>query len=295
MKLKYAADWRTVLWAFGLFPAVTLAMLVWPRAMLWLWPLALYDAFCAGVLAHNQNHCPTFQGRRANAFYSSWISVFYGYPIFVWGPTHNRNHHHFLNRPGDATITWRYSRRNTLLAGLGYVFVSPYFQRGVIGRFLHSARAISPRLYRQIQVQRAAFVAGHLGLLLLAVLLHGSMGLVVYLLAVALPTAVGMGFMMFVNFIQHVDCDPWSPLDHSRNFTARLENWFLFNNGLHTAHHERPGLHWSLVPALDARLAPGIHPDLRRPSLFGFIARTYLLRAGTEQVGRAAYDVPVAS
>jgi len=100
---------------------------------------------------------------------------------------------------------------------------------------------------------------------------------------------------MFVNFIQHVHCDPWSEHDHSRNFTSRIGNFLVFNAGYHAAHHEHPGAHWSRLPELHAAIASRIHPELRQSSIFGFCLRAYLLgalmpRFRTRQVERPPYD-----
>ncbi|MGD0679438.1 MAG: hypothetical protein ABSC94_28940 [Polyangiaceae bacterium] len=108
MKPRVVADYRTMLWAYVFFPAVALVPYASPRLLGPMLPLALYVGFCAGVFAHNHNHCPVFRLRSMNGLHAAWISVFYGHPTFVWVPTHNQNHHRFLNRPGDATITWRY-------------------------------------------------------------------------------------------------------------------------------------------------------------------------------------------
>jgi beta-carotene hydroxylase len=105
MRLRHRADRRTLLWAFGFFPAVMGCAYAHPHGLVWTLPFALYIGFCAGVFAHNHNHCPTFRSRTANAFFAAWVSVFYGYPIFAWIPTHNLNHHKYKNGPGDATIT----------------------------------------------------------------------------------------------------------------------------------------------------------------------------------------------
>ena len=298
MKLRFAADWRTLLWAFLLFPGVALAHYAWPALMGWLVPLSLYTGFCAGVLAHNQNHCPTFRGRRANAFFAIWVSVFYGYPIFAWIPTHNRNHHRFMNRPGDATITWRYSRRNTWLIAATYFFVSAYWQREITGNFLRATKRTSPRLYRQIVVQALSFIGIHVALLGLAMALHGpGRGALVYLCAFGVPMAMGLWGMIFINYIQHVHCDPWSARNHSRNFTGRLANGLLFNAGLHTVHHDHPGAHWSWLRGLHQEIEHEIDPALCQRSLFGFCFRAYVLgffddRFRTRQIGRAAHDVP---
>jgi fatty acid desaturase len=296
MKLRFRADRRTLVWAFVLFPWAALLPLVEPRLAGWTLPLSLYAGFCAGVLAHNQNHCPIFAGRRANAFYAAWLSVFYGYPTFVWIPTHNRNHHTFLNGPGDASITWRYSRRNTWLAASTFFFVSAYWQKAHADAFIRQARATRPRLYRRILLEWIAVVAAQASMLALAVALHGARtGLLAYVSGPGAMAAMGLWGMMFINYIQHVDCDPRSEHDHSRNFVGKLGNWLVFNAGYHTAHHEHPGAHWSALPALHAGIADRIHPALLQPSILGFCLKTYVLgalceRHRTQQIGRAAYE-----
>jgi len=298
MTLRFPADRRTLLWAFALLPGVALAQYAWPSLVGWFVPLSLYTGFCAGAFAHNQNHCPVFEGRSMNALYASWLSVFYGYPTFAWVPTHNLNHHKFLNKAGDATITWRYSKRNTWLVASTYFFVSAYWQKGVTDAFVRNVKARSPRFYRQILIQTFTVVAAHATLVTLAILLHGwRLGLLVYLCGFGVSAAMGLWGMIFINYVQHVHCDPWSKHNHSRNFVGRLGNWLVFNNGLHAAHHEHAGAHWSRLPALHAAIAPEIHPDLCQRSILSFCLRTYVLgafdqRYRTKQIGRAAYDPP---
>jgi fatty acid desaturase len=295
MKLRFAADFRTLLWALVLFPSVTLAPWANPHLLPWTLPLSMYVGFCAGVFAHNHNHCPTFHDRAANGAFSAWVSLFYGYPIFVWIPTHNFNHHKFQNRPGDASITWRKSKENTWLVASTYFFVAAHAQNALTRAFVRRARATSPRLYRQIVAQTAFFAGAHAALLSGAVALHGwRTGLLVWAGTLGASMATGLWGMMFVNFIQHVHCDPWSEHDHSRNFTSRIGNFLVFNAGYHTAHHEHPGAHWSRLPQLHAAIASRIHPELCQASIFGFCLRAYLLgalvpRFRTRQVGRPAY------
>jgi fatty acid desaturase len=298
MRLRFRADRRTLLWAFVLFPTATLLPLVLPQYSFWIVPLSLYAGFCAGVFSHNQNHCPTFVGRRANAFYAAWLSVFYGFPTFAWIPTHNMNHHKLANRAGDATITWRYSKKNTWLVASTYFFVSAYWQKGVTDAFVRNARANDRRVYHQIVGQKVTVIAAHAALLSAAIALHGLRGgAIAYACGFGACAAMGLWGMMFINFIQHVHCDPWSEHNHSRNFVGRMGNWLVFNNGFHTAHHEHPGAHWTKLPALDAAIAGEMHPDLRQRSILGFCLKAYLLgifeeRYRTKQIGRAAHDAP---
>ena len=71
----------------------------------------------------------------------------------------------------------------------------------------------------------------------------------------------------------------------------------MLNNGLHAAHHESPGTHWSLLRHSHDALAPRIDPRLIHRGLWAYLVRQYLLspflpRLGTVQVGRAPYDAP---
>jgi len=287
-----------MLWAFGLFPAAAAAHYVWPWLSGWLLPLGLYIGFCAGVFSHNHNHCPTFVSRRANVLYAAWISFFYGYPTFAWIPTHNQNHHKYINRPGDATITWRYSKRHTWLVASTYFFVSAYWQSEPLKEFIRKARQTNPAVFRQIVGQYSMVAAGHLACFALAVWLHGwGLGTIVYLCALGVPAGFALWSMIFINYIQHVHCDPWSKHNHSRNFVSPSANWLVFNNGYHTAHHEQPGAHWSKLAELHGKIAENIDPQLRQPSILWFCAKNYVLghvfpSLRTRQVGRAAYDVP---
>jgi beta-carotene hydroxylase len=298
MMLRHRADWRTLLWAIVLFPLVGFAPYVYPRLVPWLLPLSLYLGFCAGAFSHNHNHCPTFKSRRLNAIYAAWLSIFYGFPTYGWIPTHNLNHHKYVNKAGDATITWRYSKRNTWLIASTYYFVSAYWQAPVLDEYRAKVRATNPAYYRQIIWQYVALIGAQMALLGLAIALRGlSVGLLVWGFGFAIPAIFANWSMIFINYIQHVHTDPWSEHNHSRNFVSKPANWMVFNNGYHTAHHESAGLHWSKLPQAHAKIAHLIHPELNQKSIFGFCIKAYLLgifdsRFRTKQVGRAPYDPP---
>jgi fatty acid desaturase len=278
MRLRFAEDRRTLLWAFILLPLVPVLAYARPALTPWLVPLALYASYCAGVLAHNQNHCPTFVGRRANTAYAAWLSVFYGFPLFAWVPTHNQNHHRYLNGEGDATRTTLRGTADTAWLAFTYPLVSARSQLPLVLEWAREARAKRGARFTRVVLESAAVVLGHAGLAALAVWLHGAaLGALVYVLSVGLPALLATYFMMFTNYVQHVGCDPASPDDHSRNFTSPFWNFFVFDNGLHTVHHEHPGVHWSRYRALHDARAARIDPRLNQNSLFGYVLRTYLV------------------
>ena len=298
MKPRFAADYRTLLWALVFFPATALIQYAYPQLIGWMLPVSLYFGFCAGVFSHNHNHCPTFKSKGANAFYAGWLSFFYGYPTFAWIPTHNLNHHKYVNKAGDATITWRYSKKNIWTIAWTYFFVSSYWQGQPLREFISKAKAGNPALYKQIVAQYSIVAVGHVAMLALAMVLRGpAYGALIYFFAFAVPSLFALWSMIFINFIQHVHCDPWSKYDHSRNFVGAFGNWMVFNNGLHTVHHEHAGAHWTKLRELHEKIASEIHPELRQESIFWFCIKSYFLgifsdRFRTHQIGRAAYDAP---
>ncbi|HEY8944585.1 MAG TPA: fatty acid desaturase [Polyangiaceae bacterium] len=297
MKLRHRADVRTLLWVLAM-PLVAGVQYARPELVWFLSPLSCYLALAAGVFAHNHNHCPTFTNKRMNAIFATILSLFYGYPTFAWVPTHNLNHHKFVNRAGDATITWRYTDKHNWLVASTYFFVSSYWQSEPIKDYIRKARTQNRKLYRSILLQYGVWGLNAVSLLALAIVLHGiGTGLFVWLGATFVPAFFALWAIMLFNYIQHVHADPWSKHSHSRNFTGAVTNFFLFNNGFHGAHHENPGAHWSALPKIHAKIEAEIHPDLKQKNLLTFFWRSYVLalfdpKYGTRQVGRAPFDPP---
>lgn len=288
---RFAADYRTLLWVCVLAPAFVAVQFARPDLIPYLWVFTAYFAISSGVIAHNHNHCPTFSSKRANSIFANWISLFYGFPTFAWIPTHNLNHHKFVNTEGDATITWRFTNRHNAFVAATYFFVSAWYQRYPTNAFLEKAKANNPALYRRVLGQYAFWITGYVVLLAIAVSLHGvRTGLYVFTTVVAIPAVLSLWTIHLFNYEQHVHTDPWSKHDHSRNFVSPLLNFLLFNNGLHAAHHENAGLHWSKLPEAHAKIAPHISPVLKQQSVWWYWFRQYVLTPffpslGTVQLG----------
>jgi beta-carotene hydroxylase len=296
---RSGADLRTLLWMALAVAVVGLQLAT--GSLLWTFlfaPLSFYLALCSGIIAHNHNHCPVFSNRRMNDAFGHLLTVFYGYPTFVWVPTHNLNHHKHVNRAGDATITWRYSDRHNAFVAATYFFVSAYFQAFPIKAFIEKARRTNQRLLRKIQMQYVGWLGTWFTIWATAVALHGwRRGTVVWGISIGLPALFTLWVIMFFNYEQHVHTDPWSKHNHSRNFTSPVLNFLLFNNGYHGVHHEQPGLHWSRLPAAHALIADQIDPQLIQRSMWWYMVKQFVLaslwpRLGTQQVGRAPYDPP---
>ncbi len=240
-------------------------------------PVTLYLSFCTGVLTHYHNHRGVFRNRVANQIYSLWLSVFYGFPIFSWIPTHNQNHHKYTNGPHDATSTFRSGKKDSLREALYYPLRSSSWQLPALISYLGLLRRKrSPELGWALAQSGVLFLvhaAGILGLLHL----HGpTLGGLAYVCSMLIPALFAPYSMMFINYVQHVGCDPSSPDNHSRNFVGAWENWLVFEAGLHTVHHEHPGTHWSRYPELHRQRENAIAPILNQRNVFSFVYRHYL-------------------
>ncbi len=97
------------------------------------------------------------------------------------------------------------------------------------------------------------------------------------LLFVVLPQQVSLNTVLVFNYIQHVHADEEDDWNHSRNVTGWMMNFLYFNNGLHTVHHLKPGLHWSLAPAAHREIESKIDPALNEPSFLWYLLRAYVL------------------
>jgi beta-carotene hydroxylase len=296
MRPRRVEDYRTLLWLLLFAPGLVVVHALRPEWSVWLLPVSCYFAIATGVIAHNHMHRPTLEAKWANELLSAWISVFYGYPVFAWLPTHNLNHHKLVNRRGDATITWRYTNRHNVLVAATYFFVSAYFQSAWIKDYVREARREKPQVFRRIVGQYVFTYGVHAAVLGAAMAAYGpGAGLRLWALSLGIPAFSALWTIMLFNYCQHVHADPWSPHDHSRNFESKLLNFLLFGNGYHTVHHEQPSLHWADAAAAHRALRPKIDPRLCEQSMWWFFFRQYALapffpRLGTTQLGRAPFD-----
>ncbi|NRA32563.1 MAG: fatty acid desaturase [Polyangiaceae bacterium] len=291
-------DYRTLFWTCVLAPALVVLHYSRPELGPYLCALSCYFGLACGVIAHNHMHRPTFGEKLPNTLFSSWISVFYGYPVFAWLPTHNMNHHKFVNKNGDATITWRFTNKHNAVVAGTYFFVSAYYQGAWIQSFIKKARTQKPALFRRIVLQYSTVYGVQALMLGVAIARHGlSVGFFVWLFAMGIPAIFALWAIMLFNYTQHVHTDPWSDWNHSRNFGSWSLNFFLFGNGFHTIHHEKPSLHWSDARAEHAKVAHKMSPELIQRSFWWFMFKQHFLailfpKLGTVQMGRAPFDPP---
>src|SRR5687768_16224553 len=81
-------------------------------------------------------------------------------------------------------------------------------------------------------------------------------------LVFALPLPAALLLQAQATYHQHAGLGTTDPLSASRSVTDRGYNLRTLNLGYHAAHHLRPGLHWSKLPAFHARIAARLPPEL---------------------------------
>jgi fatty acid desaturase len=285
--LRYRADRRTIFFVTLYFLVIgALWMFVDPAwiadpSRFWIvllpLPVACLLSFMGAVATHNAVHSPVFEKRWQNKIFQIVLTLTYGHPVSAYVPGHNLSHHKHTQSRRDVMRTTKARFRWNLLNGLLFpILVGRGIMQGE-GRYFRAMKHRLPRWYRQYRVEFYLFWAVQIALFVV----DWQKALLFWLV----PHLYAQWGIVTMNVLQHDGCDAESQYNHSRNFVGRLVNWWTYNNGYHSIHHDHPGLHWSLAPEAHAReYSPHIHPNLEQKSLLAYIFRTFLLNR------REAYD-----
>ncbi len=194
-----------------------------------------------GSIAHNHHHVPTFLSPWLNRGYEVILFLETGITPYSWTIHHNIGHHKdYLDQDRDPA-NWRLPDGSVMSRVrydvVGALRIYPEIFR--IGRDY-------PELFRRWKVWSTV------SLLVLGVfmLLDPLKALVLFVL----PMPVMYLGLLDNTYMQHSDLDTSSHFTASRNTTSRLYNLISWNLGYHTAHHLKPHVHWSRLPALDEEI-----------------------------------------
>lgn len=240
----------------------------WPVVALWVLAAGWFSWLVA-VATHNVVHTPIFYSRPLNKLMQVVLTLGYGSPVSAFVPGHNLSHHVHTQTRRDVMRTtklrFRWNLLNQLLGPM--VLGRDIFAADLsYAKAMHSER---PRWFRQWVLEWVVF------LVVQAVFL--VMHPVAYLFMLFIPHNVAAAGIVGINFIQHDGCDGDSEYNHSRNLVGPMINWWAFNNGYHTIHHMRPGLHWSKLPQAHEELVkPHIHPNLDVPNFFSYFFKAFI-------------------
>ncbi|HEY4183319.1 MAG TPA: fatty acid desaturase [Kofleriaceae bacterium] len=244
---KYALDLApTLVITAGV--ALGIAALFLPHAWLWLIvPVSFAARLAAPAHQHAQGHLSIFRSPVVDAIYDQILALATGHTTAVWELQHSLGHHQqYLDARTDVAGAERFTRGGPrLLRRLIFIVAAdaltiPDAYR-IAASFPARRRRLRTRLVLHVSLQLAALAA------LLAI--DPIAALAVFIV----PNILLRWLVGWVAFTQHDGVPATGTYDGSMNhfgFVSRL----LLNVGHHTAHHEKPTLHWSLLPMRTVRI-----------------------------------------
>jgi fatty acid desaturase len=244
--LKYKADRGPIAYVGAVF---ALHMVLWFFAsplvcVIAILPLAVLGMFVAPINHHHQ-HVNTFRAAWINRIYDLVLALQAGIGPYSWVLHHNLGHHrnYLHQRPHATPDESRWTRADG----------------SQMGRFEYS---IDLLLHHQIDIFRIGRKHPKYlrYFLLMKIPLWSLIGLGLWLrpletiLVFLVPSFITLFHTIWATYEHHSGCETTNHYEASRNRESRVFNVATGNLGLHSAHHRRPGLHWSLLPELHAEM-----------------------------------------
>lgn len=269
--MRYVADVKTVAFSSLCFMSFVIQW-AWRNVdneilltkMSWM-TLTSLQAFQQAVSVHNFAHCAVFSNKMANNFFGMCLTMLSGAPASLYVPGHNESHHRHLETSKDVMRTSRMAyEREYLNLLLFFPTIVWDIQRNDM-HYMNEQRKRGTALFSQFVREVLVYHA----FLICIFWLCMRKALWVYFF----PTMIGKYLIVTLNLLQHRGCDPNSRYNHSRNFTGPLLNFFCFNNGYHTQHHNTPGLHWSLLKQKHDEIEHRIKSDLLQSNMLAYIVK----------------------
>ncbi|MBK8169138.1 MAG: fatty acid desaturase [Sandaracinaceae bacterium] len=269
--LRFRADLKTIAFVAIYFGLVAYQW-IWAPSTLWLavplFVLTCWFSFFGAVATHNTVHSPIWKNRTMNRISQLVLTLTYGHPVSAFVPGHNLSHHKHTQSSRDVMRTYKTRHRWHFLNGLLFmVHVGGDITKADF-RYGKAMRTRNPAWFRQLCIEWGVY----LGVTIVLLALDWRKFLLYFLI----PHQYAAWGIITMNLLQHDGCDENSEYNHSRNFVGKVVNFWTYNNGFHTIHHEEPGLHWSLLPAAHAaRIAPHIHENLDQQNILVYLWKTF--------------------
>lgn len=199
---------------------------------------------------HYQHHINVFTVRGLNRAYEVILFLQTGTPPYLITLHHNLGHHPNYLEPEQDTLRWQRpgGAPRSLIECLVKNFAGHLTWTIALGRRY-------PKVYRRLKIMTAV------SLMTLSVWLYldAAKAMIVFVG----PMLLAVFNVARLGYDQHAGLELDDHLNASRNKEGRLYNLVTFNSGYHTAHHIKPGLHWSRLPELHRQLRDRIPVGLR--------------------------------
>lgn len=249
--LKYRQDAVAVLLVFAVMVAqLAIFFVVESHLIAAVWvALLLGIQVSSGAICHNHHHVNTFRVKWLNRLYEVVMYLQTGTSPYSWTLHHNIGHHGHYLEPDKDPAAW-IKPDGSMMTRIGFDLVNAakiYPEIMKIGEDY-------PVLYEKF---KRMFVLANLPLLAF-LMLDPVRSLIVFII----PMALLLIILLDNTWGQHAGTDLDDHYVASRNVELPLYNLTSWNLGYHTAHHLLPGIHWSKLPEVHAKIRDRIPPEL---------------------------------
>jgi fatty acid desaturase len=200
---------------------------------------------CICAWNHHHQHVPFFTSNICNRLIEVVFGLQTGAVSNVWVLHHNYGHHdNYMDQSKDESA-WRASDGRVMSAG---EYSLKLAATGYFCAFKNSRSRPAARLLF------SAMTVLHVGVLAALVWINPFNALAIFIV----PMLISFYLTCRHTYDHHAGCSEQDEYAASNNITHRWYNILTGNLGYHTAHHLRPGLHWSKLPAFHARISERI-------------------------------------
>lgn len=244
---RYQEDRLPVVIFAALF-AVDLAVFAfiasWPLVLAWA-ALSVPAKVCIAAWNHHHQHTPFFRSRICNRMIEIVFGLQTGAVANVWVLHHNLGHHdNYMDQQKDESA-WR-APDGRVMSNNEYTF-----KLAMTGYYCALKNSAA---HPQIRQTFIAMTVLHVAIVAALVWVNPFNAVAIFVV----PMLISFVMTCRHTYDHHAGCSEEDEYAASNNITHRWYNILTGNLGYHTAHHLRPGLHWSKLPAFHASIADKI-------------------------------------
>ena len=199
------------------------------------------------TFVHNHSHLSTFRSKKANQLFEIVLFLLCGMMSSKFKLHHNIGHHkNYLDAKSDPS-RWTYLSGKIMprpVYILRYYTTHTYFS---VKYGIEYRKLLNEYVLQQVVV-----------LLVLAVLYY--LKPVETLRYFIIPMTLAWMIFISMTYDDHVGLFEDDAMQASFTKTNKYINLLVFNNGYHLAHHLKPGLHWSELPAYHEKITATAKP-----------------------------------
>lgn len=226
----------------------------WPLVLAWA-ALSVPAKVCISSWNHHHQHVPFFRSSALNRMMEVVFGLQTGAVANVWVLHHNFGHHdNYMDQTKDESA-WR-APDGRIMSNHEYTF-----KLAMTGYYCAFKNGEAHPRIRQVF---AAMTVLHVALVAGLIFINPFSAIAIFVI----PMLIAFVITCRHTYDHHAGCSEDDEYAASNNITHRWYNILTGNLGYHTAHHLRPGLHWSKLPAFHARIADKIPAEnYRGPGL----------------------------